>query len=211
MKSTRSTVGTITEINDYLKLLFPRVVARALPGVPARDPPRDGEVDRRAGLRRSTPARRCSSPSACRCRPKTEPAEFFAFLQQQGYLRVVARRRRSIASTSRRRSSACPPSCRSSRIASRSTRRKPLAPHRGRRDRAAFRQRQGRLHPAAARPRQPLRSAPAGTARIATSTSRRRRRGCSASTIRSARVRRCRGFGRTIAIDLRARDSRPRG
>ena len=35
VKTTRSTVGTMTEINDYLKLLFPRVVAGALPGVRA--------------------------------------------------------------------------------------------------------------------------------------------------------------------------------
>ena len=46
VKSSRSTVGTMTEINDYLKLLHAAGRPRVLPKLRARDPARDGEVDR---------------------------------------------------------------------------------------------------------------------------------------------------------------------
>ena len=41
VKSSRSTVGTMTEINDYLKLLLPRVGAGFLPELRTRDPTGD--------------------------------------------------------------------------------------------------------------------------------------------------------------------------
>ena len=42
-KNPRSTVGTVTEIYDYLRLLYARI------GVPHRDPPADRRPDRRPG------------------------------------------------------------------------------------------------------------------------------------------------------------------
>ncbi len=87
VKSTRSTVGTITEINDYLKLLMPRVAQAFCPSChgPIRPDSSRGIaeqiLDRRAGLALlltfAVPA-----PAGA------DPAEFFTFLQAQGYLRV---------------------------------------------------------------------------------------------------------------------------
>ena len=87
VKSTRSTVGTITEINDYLKLLMPRVAQAFCPSChgPIRPDSSRGIaeqiLDRRAGsallLTFAVPA-----PAGA------DPAEFFTFLQAQGYLRV---------------------------------------------------------------------------------------------------------------------------
>ncbi len=87
VKSSRSTVGTMTEINDYLKLLMPRVGRAFCPScgreirpetaksiadeIMAQSPGKTGLITFWVGV----PA-------------KTEPADFFAFLQQQGYLRV---------------------------------------------------------------------------------------------------------------------------
>ncbi len=122
VKSSRSTVGTMTEINDYLKLLWPRIAhafcpscgreirpetaksiadeiychferneakrngveksrgksAKASPGDPSTPKAFGAQDDRRTALITfwiSVPA-------------KTEPRKFFEFLQQQGYLRV---------------------------------------------------------------------------------------------------------------------------
>ena len=47
VKSSRSTVGTMTEINDYLKLLCAAHRARLLPELRPRDPPGNRAVDRR--------------------------------------------------------------------------------------------------------------------------------------------------------------------
>ncbi len=88
VKSTRSTVGTITEINDYLKLLFPRLCQ-------GYDPV-NGEViepDTPESIHRKVVARFGKEapllvlfgvpvPSG------TKIADFFEFLQQQGYVRV---------------------------------------------------------------------------------------------------------------------------
>jgi excinuclease ABC subunit A len=87
VRTTRSTVGTITEINDYLKLLFARC-AHAVD-------PKSGDLIR--------PDTTDSIAAWCfdnlldeqalvlfpvAVPPETELAEFFAFLQQQGYLRI---------------------------------------------------------------------------------------------------------------------------
>ena len=45
VKSSRSTVGTMTEINDYLKLLMPRIARAFCPELRPRDPARDRAVD----------------------------------------------------------------------------------------------------------------------------------------------------------------------
>ena len=93
VKTSRSTVGTMTEINDYLKLLWPRIARAFCPELRARDSARkrrqiDCAIECRCandlGRRRHRPA----SHSGFRFRPKTEPREFFRILQQQGYLRV---------------------------------------------------------------------------------------------------------------------------
>ena len=87
VKSSRSTVGTMTEINDYLKLLWPRIAKAYCPdcGREIRpETPRsivDHAFDQLNGKTVlvtfwvSVPA-------------KTETATFFDFLRQQGYLRV---------------------------------------------------------------------------------------------------------------------------
>src|SRR3954471_19924938 len=87
VKSSRATVGAMTEINDYLKLLMPRV-ARAFCPSCGRE------------IRPET-AKSIADEITARCQDKTglitfwvgvpakaDPAEFFAFLQQQGYVRV---------------------------------------------------------------------------------------------------------------------------
>jgi excinuclease ABC subunit A len=127
VKTSRSTVGTMTEINDYLKLLWPRI-ARAFcpscgreirpetaksiadqvfaqfatssgrggspepPAVEARhdreraSPSRTGKVNR-PYLKGST-ERTVLITFWVSVPAKTEPRKFFEFLQQQGYLRV---------------------------------------------------------------------------------------------------------------------------
>ncbi len=87
VKSTRSTVGTITEINDYLKLLMPRVAQAFCPschGLIRPDSSRgiaEQILDRRAGTTLLLTFAVSAPVGAV-------PAEFFAFLQAQGYLRV---------------------------------------------------------------------------------------------------------------------------
>ncbi|CAN5646658.1 excinuclease ABC subunit UvrA [soil metagenome] len=140
VKSSRSTVGTMTEINDYLKLLWPRIAqafcpscereirpetarsiaeevlrqfanaaAPSAPGSAGTPPavsraPRDthGDVPRSTAsdVRAALPRGASTSERGARASqtvlvtfwvavpPKTEPRAFFQFLQQQGYLRV---------------------------------------------------------------------------------------------------------------------------
>ncbi|MGC2625588.1 MAG: hypothetical protein WA269_02025, partial [Candidatus Udaeobacter sp.] len=126
VKTSRSTVGTMTEINDYLKLLWPRIAHAFCPSCgreirpetaqsiaeqimaqfatchsqrsfaerntvaePRGDTlkliPRDSSTSLRSGRNDSTKVLITfwvAVPS------KTEPREFFDFLQQQGYLRL---------------------------------------------------------------------------------------------------------------------------
>ena len=114
VKTSRSTVGTMTEINDYLKLLWPRVARAFCPSCGreirpetaqsiayevfrlfASDPhlnplPGQGEADAKRQVRVESSA----APKTVLITfwvsvpPKTEPRKFFDFLQQQGYLRV---------------------------------------------------------------------------------------------------------------------------
>ncbi len=88
VRTTRSTVGTMTEINDYLKLLWPRIAEAVCGGCGAavRPDTAEGVVDAVGGV--------LGGKTVLVCFPvpvpaKTEPGEFFAFLQQQGYLRVL--------------------------------------------------------------------------------------------------------------------------
>lgn len=87
VKTTRSTVGTMTEINDYLKLLLPRVVTAHCPSCERAIRPEspksisDQVFTQHAG-QSVLVTFGIGVPAG------TKPAEFFAFLQQQGYLRV---------------------------------------------------------------------------------------------------------------------------
>jgi excinuclease ABC subunit A len=99
VKSSRSTVGTMTELNDYLKLLMPRV-ARAFCPSCAREIRSEtaksiaDEVVRQFGPRSSALPNDKALPSTILITlwvpvpPNTAPREFFSFLQQQGYLRI---------------------------------------------------------------------------------------------------------------------------
>jgi excinuclease ABC subunit A len=95
VKSTRSTVGTITEINDYLKILMPRLAKASCP---------DCGREIRLETARSIAAQVLDSvkpPNKKNAEPpavlitfgvpvpaKAKPADFFEFLCSQGYLRV---------------------------------------------------------------------------------------------------------------------------
>ena len=88
VKTTRSTVGTITEINDYLKLLFPRLCR-------GYDPINGDliEPDSPESIHRKTVERFGRDTTLLILFgvpvPTDTPAvEFFDFLQQQGYARV---------------------------------------------------------------------------------------------------------------------------
>ncbi|MBB5035653.1 excinuclease ABC subunit UvrA [Prosthecobacter vanneervenii] len=87
MRSTRSTVGTITEINDYLKMLFPRLAEATCPSCQRPVRPESPEsilnelLSGHAGKQALI-----LFPVAV---PKSAvTADFAAFLQSQGFLRV---------------------------------------------------------------------------------------------------------------------------
>ena len=87
VKSSRSTVGTMTEINDYLKLLWPRVAHAFCPSCGREIRPETArsiaeQVLRDCGGENVLVTFWVSVPA------KAEPRAFFEFLQQQGYLRI---------------------------------------------------------------------------------------------------------------------------
>lgn len=87
VKTTRSTVGTITEINDYLKLLFPRLAEGYCPecggSVKPDSPTRIQEAALEAfGEKPVLVLFGVEVPQ------ETSAAEFFPFLQSQGFVRV---------------------------------------------------------------------------------------------------------------------------
>ena len=87
VRTTRSTVGTITEINDYLKLLFPRAAkafcpkcsGEILPGTP-------GSILRQ--ILAAHPGKSLLIAFPIKVPEKTKPSDFFEFLAGQGYLRI---------------------------------------------------------------------------------------------------------------------------
>src|SRR5215469_7750772 len=87
VRTTRSTVGTITEINDYLKLLMPRIARAFCPECGREIVPETAEsISRKV-------AEELAGKSVMICfgvaaPPGTRPADFFSFLNQQGFLRV---------------------------------------------------------------------------------------------------------------------------
>src|SRR5437016_5013916 len=110
VKSSRSTVGTMTEINDYLKLLWPRIAKAFCPSCgceirpetaksiadqvfelfsnrPRFNPLPQREEGAKRQVREKT-GRTVLITFWVAVPAKTEPRKFFEFLQQQGYLRV---------------------------------------------------------------------------------------------------------------------------
>lgn len=87
VKSSRSTVGTMTEINDYLKLLMPHI-ARAFCPSCGREISPETASSIADNVLREFAGKTVMLTFWVGVPAKTEPREFFQFLQQQGYLRV---------------------------------------------------------------------------------------------------------------------------
>src|SRR3989440_2120442 len=87
VKSSRSTVGTMTEINDYLKLLMPRIARAFCPNCGREIRPETAQsiADH---IFQELPGQNILITFWVAIPPKTEPRTFFDFIQQQGYLRV---------------------------------------------------------------------------------------------------------------------------
>ena len=87
MRSTRSTVGTITEINDYLKMLFPRLAEGTCPECQRPVKPETAESIQRELLDRHAGATALIGFGVA-VPAGTSADDFFSFLQSQGYLRA---------------------------------------------------------------------------------------------------------------------------
>ncbi len=87
VKTTRSTVGTITEINDYLKLFFPRVAHAFCPSC-EREISTETSVSILEQIFATMPGRQVLITFGIPVPPGTKSVDFFDFLRQQGYLRV---------------------------------------------------------------------------------------------------------------------------
>ncbi len=87
IKSTRSTVGTMTEINDYLKLLLPRATRAHCPSCR-----REIRPETAASIVAEVLSAQAGAPLlvvfGVPVPAKTAPREFFEFLRGQGYLRI---------------------------------------------------------------------------------------------------------------------------
>jgi excinuclease ABC subunit A len=87
VKTSRSTVGTMTEINDYLKLLWPRVAHAFCPSCSREIRPETAQSIAEQVLRDCV-GKNILITFWVAVPSKTEPRTFFDFLQQQGYVRV---------------------------------------------------------------------------------------------------------------------------
>jgi excinuclease ABC, A subunit len=87
VRTTRSTVGTITEINDYLKLFFPRA-ARAFCPSCAREIRTETPGSIVDHILAEWPGQPILITFGIPVPAKTKPGDFFDFLRSQGYLRV---------------------------------------------------------------------------------------------------------------------------
>src|SRR5438552_3639860 len=87
VKTSRSTVGTMTEINDYLKLLWPRIAHAFCPSCGREIRPETAQSIAEQVLRDCF-GKNILITFWVAVPSKTEPREFFDLLQQQGYLRV---------------------------------------------------------------------------------------------------------------------------
>ncbi|MEP6585128.1 MAG: excinuclease ABC subunit UvrA, partial [Candidatus Udaeobacter sp.] len=88
VKTSRSTVGTMTEINDYLKLLWPRISRAFCPSCGREIRPETAQSIAKQVLRDCF-GKNILITFWVAVPSKTEPRNFFDFLQQQGYLRVL--------------------------------------------------------------------------------------------------------------------------
>jgi excinuclease ABC subunit A len=88
IRTTRSTVGTITEINDYLKLLFPRAAICRCPSCGRQVRPETAQSVA-AHIGEALADGRVLVTFGVPVPPGTKPADFFSFLNSQGYLRVM--------------------------------------------------------------------------------------------------------------------------
>lgn len=87
VKTSRSTVGTMTEINDYLKVLMPRIVHASCPTCAREirpETPKSIVTQVLSQLAGETVLVSFAVPVP----PKTKPGDFLDFLKQQGYLRA---------------------------------------------------------------------------------------------------------------------------
>ena len=87
VRTTRSTVGTMTEINDYLKLLMPRIAKAFCPECAREivlETPDGIATTVLANLKERSALVAFGVPVP----PGTKPSDFFSFLNQQGFLRV---------------------------------------------------------------------------------------------------------------------------
>src|SRR4051812_23359203 len=87
VKTSRSTVGTMTEINDYLKLLWPRVARAFCPNC-GREIRPETSKSIADDVSRALNGETVLITFWVGVPPKTVPRDFFDFLQQQGYLRI---------------------------------------------------------------------------------------------------------------------------
>ncbi|HEX4084302.1 MAG TPA: excinuclease ABC subunit UvrA [Chthoniobacteraceae bacterium] len=95
VKSTRSTVGTITEINDYLKILMPRLAKAYCPECSREIRLETAKSIAGQIFKSAKPSKKKNAEAPAvlitfgvPVPAKTKPAEFFDFLCAQGYLRV---------------------------------------------------------------------------------------------------------------------------
>ncbi|MEN3943052.1 excinuclease ABC subunit UvrA [Prosthecobacter sp. SYSU 5D2] len=87
IRSTRSTVGTITEINDYLKMLFPRLAEGQCPECHRPVKPETPESIQHE-LLTTYAGQQAMICFGVPVPPGTATEDFFTFVQSQGYLRL---------------------------------------------------------------------------------------------------------------------------
>ncbi|WP_052573520.1 excinuclease ABC subunit UvrA [Haloferula sp. BvORR071] len=88
IRTTRSTVGTLTEINDYLKLLYARSARGYDPDTGEEIRP-DSPESAAAWAYENLPGEQILVTFPVAIPAETKSEELFPFLQQQGYLRVL--------------------------------------------------------------------------------------------------------------------------
>ena len=88
VKTTRSTVGTITEINDYLKLFFPRAAHAFCPSC-EREIRTESAHSLIEHILAEMEGEQVFITFGIPVPAKTKAVDFFDFLRQQGYLRVL--------------------------------------------------------------------------------------------------------------------------
>ena len=87
IRSTRSSVGTITEINDYMKLFFQRTAKAFCPDC-AREIRTESAASLLGHILEELPGKQVLITFGVPAPAGTKVAAFFDFLRQQGYLRV---------------------------------------------------------------------------------------------------------------------------